>query len=179
MSIILTDNELIREDLKGIHSITEHLEKSIEDHKDLVAVTDAYNELEMTYQDVQNLITQTAGGLQHLGINKGDFVCLFTENNGYFMSMAQAIIKTGAIDVLRGSNAPIEELDYIMGHSEPKGVIIYDMKLLNKLKDSLNARQLNFIIVLNKKDFSKKKSYLNLFELLENTYNYYLLFLFF
>ena len=156
MSIILTDNELIREDLKGIHSITEHLEKSIEEHKDLVAVTDAYNELEMTYQDVQNLITQTAGGLQHLGINKGDFVCLFTENNGYFMSMAQAIIKTGAIDVLRGSNAPNEELDYIMGHSEPKGVIIYDMKLLNKLKDSLNARQLNFIIVLNKKDFSKE-----------------------
>ena len=32
MSIILTDNELIREDLKGIHSITEHLEKSIEEH---------------------------------------------------------------------------------------------------------------------------------------------------
>ena len=88
MSIILTDNELIREDLKGIHSITEHLEKSIEEHKDLVAVTDAYNELEMTYQDVQNLMIQTASGLRHLGINKGDFVCLFTENNGYFISMA-------------------------------------------------------------------------------------------
>lgn len=156
MSIILTDDELIRDDLKGIHSITEHLEKTMEEHPELMAVTDTYNDLEMTYQDVKNLITQVAGGLQHLGVNKGDFVCLFTENNGYFMSMAQAIIKTGAIDILRGSNAPIEELDYIMGHSEPKGVFVYDMKLLNTLKDNLNAHNLNFIIVLNTKNFSKE-----------------------
>ncbi|MGN1124757.1 MAG: AMP-dependent synthetase/ligase [Candidatus Gastranaerophilaceae bacterium] len=146
--MILTDVELIREDLKGVHSITEHLEKSIEQNLEFVAVTDTYNNLEMTYQDIKNLIHQFAGGLQHLGVNKGDFVCLFTENNGYFMSLAQAIIKTGAIDVLRGSNAPIDELDYIISHSEPKGVIVYDAKLLNKLKDTLNAHRPNFVVVM-------------------------------
>lgn len=53
MSIILTDDELIRDDLKGIHSITEHLEKTMEEHPELMAVTDTYNDLEMTYQDVK------------------------------------------------------------------------------------------------------------------------------
>lgn len=148
MSIILTDDELIRDDLKGVKSIFEHFEKSISKYPDYEAVTDEKHSIKMKYQDVLEVMNQFASGIQSLGINKGDFVALFTENNGLFMTTGQAITKAGAIEVLRGSNAPIEELDYILGHSEAKAVILEDAKLLDKLKDTLNAHKPMFVVIL-------------------------------
>ena len=117
-------------------NLNDYFERRINNYLDLKAVTDRYCDLELTYQDIKNIIHQFAGGLQSLGIKKGDFIGLFTENNGLFMATSQAIIKTGAIEVLRGSNAPIDELDYILGHSEAKCVIVKDEKLLENMREA-------------------------------------------
>ena len=86
--------------------------------------------------------------MQHLGINKGDFVDIFTETTGIFMPISQAVLKLGAIEVLRGSKAPIEELDYIMNHVSAKAMILQNVKILEILKDNINAKNPDFIIMM-------------------------------
>ncbi len=136
-------------------NINDYFERRINNYLDYTAVTDKYCDLELTYQDIKNIIHQFAGGLQNIGVKKGDFIGLFTENNGLFMATSQAIVKTGAIEVLRGSNAPIEELDYILGHSETKCVIVRDEKLLERMKDSLIAHNVQTVIIMFPKDLIK------------------------
>ena len=95
-------------------------------YADLDAVCDKYNNVHLTYNELRLEIENFASGLQQLGVQKGDFVCLITENQGRWFICQQAIMKCGAIATLRGSNAPIDELSYIMDHSEAKGVILRD-----------------------------------------------------
>ena len=155
MSVILQDDELIREDLRGVKSTFKHFEQAISKYPDYYAVTDEKHNLNLKYQDILEIFHQFASGLQSLGISKGDFVALYTENNGLFMPTGQAITKTGAIEVLRGSNAPVEELDYILGHSQAKAVILEDVNLLNKMKDILNAHNPQFVVVLYGDELNK------------------------
>ncbi|MBQ3311629.1 AMP-binding protein [bacterium] len=155
MSIILQDEELIRKDLVGVKNTFSHFEQSISKYLDFDAVTDKLHNLELKYEDILNIYKNFASGLQSLGIEKGDFVALFTENNGLFMPTGQAITKTGAIEVLRGSNAPIDELEYIINHAQTKGIILENAVLLNKLKDFLNNYQPKFIIVLFDENLDK------------------------
>ena len=116
------------------------------------AITDNYCNVELNYEQLEQDITSLASAIQSFGINKGDFVSIFTENNGRWSTVEQAAMRCGAICTLRGSNAPIEELDYILSHSESKGLIVKDNKLLTILKPYLDKHNLKFIIVMFKND---------------------------
>ena len=116
-------------------------------YSDLNAITDTYNNVEMTYAQLKADVDYFATGLQALGVKKGDRVGLFAESNGLWPVSSFAISKCGGIDVLRGSNAPIDELKYIIIHSECKGLILKDIKLFNSLKPFLTTRNLDFIII--------------------------------
>jgi len=64
-----------------------------------------------------------------------------------------AILKCGAVDVIRGSNAPLDELHYITAHSDAKGLILRDEKLYYEMKPFLEKYRLDFVIVT----YSKKE----------------------
>ena len=131
----------------GLNSLAEVLESCMEKFSDYQAITDKYNNISMTYGELKDEMTNFASGLQALGVKKGDKVGLFAESNGLWMATSLAIQKCGAIDVIRGSNAPIEELHYITSHADCKGLILRDEKLYNAMKPFLEKQKLDFIII--------------------------------
>ena len=144
----------MREELKservsynGMNSLSEVLESCMEKFSTYTAITDKYNNVFMTYSELKEEMTLLATGLQTLGVKKGDKVGIFAESNGRWIATSMAILKCGAVDVIRGSNAPIEELHYITTHSDCKGLILRDEKLYKAMKPFLEEYSLDFVIV--------------------------------
>ena len=145
----------------GMNSLAEVLESCMERFSDYKAITDRYNNIYMTYGELREEMNLFATGLQSLGVKKGDKVGLFAESNGLWMATSLAIQKCGAVDVIRGSNAPIEELHYITAHADCKGLILRDEKLYKSMKPFLEKYRLDFVIVTfseNDLDTSNVKS---------------------
>lgn len=151
---LVEDRDLceILKQLEGVKSMVDYLEKCNASYLDKPAITDMYSGIKMTYGELWNDVNLFASGLQSLGVNKGSFVALYSENNGRWCVMDLAIMKCGAIDVLRGSNAPTEELDYILNHSEAMGAIIQNEKCFNSMKEILKKYNLKFVILMFNKD---------------------------
>lgn len=149
---VLADRREIDKFLSEWTSFNEYFKVNIAKHKELNAITDTYNKIFMGYEELEQNISAIAAAIQSLGIQKGDFVDIFTENNGRWAIVEQATMRCGAICTLRGSNAPIGELDYIIRHSDAKGLILKDGTLLNNLKPYLKNHKLNFILLMFKKD---------------------------
>ncbi|MCQ2753935.1 MAG: AMP-binding protein [bacterium] len=131
----------------GLNSIPAVLESCMDKYTDMMAITDTYNGISMTYSELKEKMNFIASGLQSLGIKKGDKVGLFAESHGLWLPTSLAILKCGAIDVIRGSNAPIDELQYITMHADCKGVIIRDMKIYKALKPFFEKYRLDFIVI--------------------------------
>lgn len=132
-------------------SLNNYFKEQISQYGDLQAITDTYCNVHLTYKEVEEQISLFASGIQSLGINKGDFVGIFTENNGRWCICHQGTMRCGAVCTLRGSNAPATELDFILMHSEAKGVVLKDGILLNSLKPFLsNHNNLKFIVLMFK-----------------------------
>ena len=133
-------------------SVNNFLRSKMAMYVDLEAITDDYNNLHMTYGELDFQMSEFASGLQSLGLQKGEFVSLITENNGRWCVCEQGIQRCGAIAVLRGSNAPVGELDYIINHSDSVGLILKDMKLFNALKPCIDKYNFKFIVIMFKTD---------------------------
>ena len=140
----------IEKQLKNVNSLYEYLEKTFDKYPDYPAITDEYSNIKQTYSQLKESIDNFASGLQLLGVAKGDFIAVFSENNGRWIVIDQGIIKCGAIDVLRGSNAPVSELDFILKHSKAKGVILKDKIIFEKIKPYLQKYYLQFVILMFK-----------------------------
>lgn len=132
---------------EGLNSLPEVLENCMEKFSTYQAITDKYNKVFMTYGELREEMNNFAIGLQTLGVKKGDKVGIFAESNGMWMATSMAILKCGAVDVIRGSNAPLEELHYITAHADCKGLILRDEKLYNAMKPFLEQYRLDFVIV--------------------------------
>ena len=148
----LRGRRVIKRFLEDKTSFNDYFKEKTAPYGSLNAVTDTYNNIFLTYSQLEEQISSVAAAIQSFGIKKGDFVCIFTENNGRWAASEQAAMRCGAICTLRGSNAPVGELDYILSHSDAKGLIVKDGILLNNLKPYLNNHDLNFIMVMFKKD---------------------------
>lgn len=136
-----------------MNSLPEVLENCMKKFSSFNAITDKYNNVFMTYAELNEQMNLFATGLQSLGVKKGDKIGLFAESNGLWMVNSLAILKCGAVDVIRGSNAPLDELHYITAHSDAKGLILRDEKLYYEMKPFLEKYSLDFVIVT----YSKKE----------------------
>ena len=133
-------------------SLNDYFKNRISKHGELPAITDTYCNISMNFNQVEEQISAFAAALQSFGVKKGDFVGIFTENNGRWCICEQGTMRTGAVCTLRGSNAPVTELDYIINHSESMGLILRDGKLLNGLKPYLEKYDLKFVILMFKSE---------------------------
>ena len=129
-------------------SIFDAIETSALKFKELDAIYDKYNSVYHTYGEMLDEIYNFSQGMQSLGIQKGDKVCLISENQGRWFIASQSILRLGAVSTLRGSNAPLDELDYIIPFSDAKAVIVKDVKTFENLKPTFAKVNLNFICVL-------------------------------
>ena len=133
-------------------SFNDYVENSIIQYGEIPAITDTYNGIEINYKELAEQIRNFSAVLQSFGVQKGDFVGIYTENNGRWSPCELAVMKCGAICTLRGSSSPVGELDFIMEHSQMTGVILRNGKLLNELKPYINKHNLKFIILMFKSD---------------------------
>ena len=131
----------------GLNSLADVLEHCMEKYSDYMAITDKYNNVSFTYGQLKEEMTLFATGLQALGVKKGDKIGLFAESNGMWMATSMGILKCGAVDVVRGSNAPIEELHFISKHADCKALILRDEKLYKALKPFLEENSFDFVVI--------------------------------
>ena len=147
-----TLKRVVKYDFGNIHSICDYLEMASNKFASLPAITDRYNNVELNYAEYMLQAKDFASGLQGLGIKKGDIVGLFSENNGRWIIVDQGIMRCGAVDAVRGSNAPVDELDYIIGQSNSCALVLQTTQLLDKLRPYLNKYDLKFIVVMFSKE---------------------------
>lgn len=129
-------------------SMNDYIKTEIAKYSDLKAITDNYKNVHFTYKDVEENISNLGAMIQSSGIKKGDFVGIFSENNGLWAICEQAAMRCGAICTLRGINTTTEELNYIINHSEAKALILENSKVLNSLKPFLKDYDIKFIIIM-------------------------------
>lgn len=154
---LLSDKRKMERFLSDKTSFNEYFKEMISEYGVMPAITDTYNDLELNYNQIEEQISLLSSALQSFGVKKGDFVGIFTENQGRWAICEQAVMRCGAVSTLRGSSVPVGELDYILGHSDAVGIFVRDGHLLSKMKPFLKNHALNFIIVMfksEKDDFS-------------------------
>ena len=106
-----------------------------------------------TFNELNDEIFTFASGLAELGLSINDKVSLFSENSARWLVADQAVQACGAADAVRGISSPIEELKYIMEHSQSSALIVQDVatyeKLLPVLLSSANlSASIRFVVLL-------------------------------
>ena len=138
--------------IDSIHGLWDQMCLVCPDH---VALNDPIHDggVKMTYRDAAARITLLAGGLQALGVCKGDKIGLFAENSYRWALIDGAVLKAGAVDVVRGALGPVSELAFILRDSDSKACIVQDATLLQSMAtemgSTLSLPQTGFIIVMD------------------------------
>ncbi|MEM6402034.1 MAG: AMP-binding protein, partial [Cyanobacteria bacterium P01_D01_bin.116] len=106
----------------------------------------------LTYSQLHYQIQQFAIGIQALGIpqnteeNIPPRVALFADNSPRWMIADQGIIMAGAANAVRSSSADREELLYILEHSGSIGLVVENIKTLNKLAPEIYRKDSNILL---------------------------------
>lgn len=123
----------------------------------LKALTDEYSNYSLTYGEFWRDINKFAFGLKKLGFTKEDTVALFSENSSKWMVTDRATALSGAINVVRGSGAPIDELKYIYNHSDSTVLVTDSLSVLENMSDYLCSKGSNFAIYIGNGKLNKEK----------------------
>ena len=90
---------------------------------------------------------QAASGLIDLGIKPGDRVAILSENRFEWLIADHAILSSGAVDVPLHAPLATKQVEYQVGHSEARGIIVSDQAQADKVFDVLDQLpELEFLI---------------------------------
>jgi fatty-acyl-CoA synthase len=93
-------------------------------YKNNEAMVFAGNDLRYTFEEFKNLYDSLAKGLLHIGIKKGQHVALISFNSHYWMALQVAIAKIGAVLVCINTGSSVNELEYVLSHSDASTLIL-------------------------------------------------------
>src|SRR5580693_3109040 len=102
---------------------------------------------DVSWSDYRWMADRAAAGLIELGVRHGDRIAILSENRCEWMVADQAILSTGSADVpLHAPLAP-RQVEYQVGHSESRGIILSNQDQANKLFEVLAALpNLEFVV---------------------------------
>jgi long-chain acyl-CoA synthetase len=112
-------------------------------------------EIKLTYAQLYEQMQFFASGLQALGIGATSEdsipprVALFADNSPRWLIADQGIMRSGAVNVVRGSQATPEELLFILRQSGAITLVVQDIALLNKIRAGLTDLPIQFVILLS------------------------------
>ncbi len=156
-------------DYSEVKSLSEIWEIAANKFGDVTALIDPHSKpsTTLTYSQLHYQIQQFAAGIQALGIpqnsdeNIPPRVALFADNSHLWMIADQGIMMAGAADAVRSSAADREELLYILEHSGSIGLVVENIKTLNKLAPEIyNSSNilLQWIVLLSEEEASESKN---------------------
>jgi long-chain acyl-CoA synthetase len=102
----------------------------------------------LTYAALYQQMQQFAAGLQALGVQPGEHIALFSDNNPRWPIADQGMMIAGAANAVRGSQADRDELLFILKHSDSIALVVQDQATLKKLAQGLESLPLRFIVLL-------------------------------
>lgn len=156
---------------RDVHSLPEIWPIAAQQYGQIVALEDphANPKVAITYSDLYGQIQRFAAGLQALGIQPGDHISLFSENNPRWLIADQGIMTAGAANAVRGAQAVREELLYILEHSDSVALVVQDRATLERLQPDLDGLPLRFVILLSDEsaDLAQPLKVLNFSQLIE------------
>lgn len=108
----------------------------------------------ISYDEFKEQTDDFAYGLASFGVRESDKIAIISENRPEWVYSDMAILSLGAIDVPLYPSLTAESVEFIMNNSESKGIIVSNKFQLTKfLKIRNNCKSVEFIIILNEKDF--------------------------
>ncbi len=93
-----------------------------------------------TYKEAYENIIAVAGGLLEIGVKREDHIGMISDNRKEWQQMDLALLTLGAVDVPRGCDATIGDLEYILSFAECKTVVVENSRQIEKIlgiKDKL------------------------------------------
>jgi long-chain acyl-CoA synthetase len=88
---------------------------------------------DVSWADYRWMADRAAAGLIELGVRHGDRVAILSENRYEWMVADEAILSTGAADVpLHAPLAP-RQVEYQVGHSESRGIVVSNQEQADKV----------------------------------------------
>ncbi len=112
-----------------------------------------------TYAELKELIARTAAAFSSIGIKRGDHIGLISDNRKEWYMTDIAVLSLGAVDVPRGSDTTLDEIEYILGHADCRVCIAEDKAQTEKiLERKTKLPNLKQIIILDKDGENVDKS---------------------
>ncbi|XVE81234.1 hypothetical protein DITRI_Ditri15bG0046800 [Diplodiscus trichospermus] len=143
-----SNDALVSDEWKAVPDIWR---SSAEKYGDRVAVVDPYHDppSSMTYKQLEQEILDFSEGLRVIGVNPEEKLSLFADNSCRWLVADQGIMAMGAINVVRGSRSPVEELLHIYNHSESVGLVVDNPEFFHRLAGIICSKAtMRFIILL-------------------------------
>lgn len=91
-----------------------------------------WQNIPLTYQEVNETANQLARYLQQLGVRQGELVGILKQRDTNFLIAILAILKAGGVYVPIDRTYPLDRISYILNHSEVK-TLLTDSSCLNLL----------------------------------------------
>ncbi|MBI4640731.1 MAG: AMP-binding protein [Candidatus Tectomicrobia bacterium] len=135
-----------------LETLNEMFRRSVQQYRALPAfkVKREGNFQAISYSQLGTTVEEFGTGLITLGMKSGDHVGLISENCYEWILSDLAILGAGGSDVPRGGESSVDEIKYILNHSDARIAIVEDETQLKKL---LQAREelpnLEAIIVMD------------------------------
>jgi len=105
---------------------------------------------DISFQQYRNRADAAAAGLVQLGIKPGDRITLLSENRHEWLTADHAILTAGAINVPLHAPLSAKQVEYQIGHSESRGVILSNAAQAAKLHEVLDALpNIEFVITFD------------------------------
>jgi amino acid adenylation domain-containing protein len=91
-----------------------------------------WQNVQLTYQELNEIANQLARHLRQLGVRRGEFVGILKQRDTNFLIAILAVLKVGGVYVPIDRTYPIDRISYILNHSEVK-TLLTDSSCLNFL----------------------------------------------
>jgi long-chain acyl-CoA synthetase len=115
---------------------------------DGIAIVSEEEGVELTWSQVSDRVKAIAGGLNSLGVKRGDTVSMLLNNRSEFIPTDLAAVSLGAIPFSIYQTSSPEQIEYVLKDSEARVIIVEPAYLENLLKAKEKLPGLEHIVVL-------------------------------
>jgi long-chain acyl-CoA synthetase len=133
-------------------SLYDKFQRAFADYADRPALyeraANAPGHIPISYRELGGLVEHIAGGLQSLGLGKGDRLALYSENRTDWLATDIACLGLGIVTVPIHAIANPKDLEYILGHSESKAIVASE-KYLPKVQAVARPATLQHLISMD------------------------------